>query len=224
MPSLIYPALLLLCLLLAWLMVRQAAQFLEEYAGPALTRLQQITVMVGFVAVILVMVLRQHATGISHADALRLSLLFAWGIPLVLLDWRCCWLPLRFTNGFWLSGLLVSLLPGCPVTLPAALSGSLTIFATLWLLRRLSQKLSGREGLGLGDVHLLAGLTAWAGVLPACLLGGAGFLLSLLAAVSIRPRAVPYAPWLFVLLASLALLHPLLLTGHFYDVIGIRPG
>ena len=224
MPWLIYPALLLLCLLLAWLMVRQAAQFLEEYAGPALTQLQQITVVAGFVTVILVMVLRQRSTGISNADVLRLSLLFTWGIPLVLLDWRCFWLPLRFTSGFWLSGLLLTCLPASPVTLLASLAGSGGMFAALWVFRALANRAGGEERIGLGDVHLIAGLAAWYGWEMSCLLSAAGLCLLLVSALASRQRTLPYTPWLFVFLTSLALFHPLLLTGHFYDVIGIRPG
>lgn len=224
MPWPFYPALLVLCLLLAWLMVRQAVQFLDDYAGPALTRFQQLILVAGFVAVILVMVLRQRATGISHADMLRLSLLFAWGIPLVLLDWRCFWLPLRFTSGFWLSGLLLTSLPASPVTLLASLAGSAGMFAALWVFRALANRAGGEERIGLGDVHLIAGLAAWYGWEMSCLLSAAGLLLLLVLALATRQRTLPCAPGLFVLLASLALFHPLLLTGHFYDVIGTRPG
>lgn len=221
---LIYPALLLLCLLLAWLMVRQAVQFLDEYSGPALTWFQQLTVVAGFVAVILVMVLRQSTTGMSNADVLRLSLLFAWGIPLVLLDWRCYWLPLRFTSGFWLSGLLLTLLPASPVTLLASLAGSTGMFAALWVFRALANRAGGEERLGLGDVHLIAGLAAWYGWEMSCLLSAAGLFLLLVSALASRQRTLPCAPWLFAFLAGVALFHPQLLTGHLYDVIATRPG
>lgn len=216
MPWPIYPALLLLCLLLAWLMVRQAAQFLEEHAGPALTGFQQLTVVAGFVAVILVMVLRQHATGISLADVLRLSLLFAWGIPLVLLDWRCFWLPLRFTSGFWLSGLLLTCLPASPVTLLASLAGSGGMFAALWVFRVLANRAGGEERIGLGDVHLIAGLAAWYGWEMSCLLSAAGLFLLLASALASRQRSLPCAPWLFTVLATVAMGLPQLLQGKIF--------
>lgn len=216
MPWPFYPVLLALCLLLAWLMVRQAVQFLDDYAGPALTGFQQLTVVVGFVAVILVMVQRQHVTGISPGGVLRLSLLFAWGIPLVLLDWRCFWLPLRFTSGFWLSGLLLTCLPASPVTLLASLSGSAGMFAALWVFRALANRAGGEERIGLGDVHLIAGLAAWYGWEMSCLLSAAGLFLLLVSALASRQRSLPCAPWLFTVLAAVTMGLPQLLQGKIF--------
>lgn len=218
MPWLFYSALPFLYLLLAWLMVHQAVQFLDEHYGPALTSVQRLTVMVGFITVVNV-ILRQSATGMSNGDVLRQSLLFAWGIPLVLLDWRCYWLPLRFTNGFWLNGLFLTLLPGSPVTLLASLAGSAGTFAALWAFRALANRAGGEERVGLGDVHLIAGLAAWYSWEMSCLLSAAGLFLLSVAALASRQRTLPYAPWLFMLLACVAVGFPQLIQGNFYNVI-----
>lgn len=66
----------------------------------------------------------------------------------------------------------------------------------------------------MGDVHLIAALSAWFPWQLASVLSGCAFLLFIVGALLTDKTAQPYAPWLFVLLAILAGSFPqLILTG-----------
>ena len=106
----------------ARLLVSQAQVFLQEHGGPALNRLQIWSVTFVFTCTSLVLIFGALADIASWPDVSRSIVLLAWGIPMVLLDMRNYWLPLRYTTGFWLTGLLFTLLPGSSLTLAEALS------------------------------------------------------------------------------------------------------
>lgn len=99
---------------------------------------------------------------------------------------------------------------------PAAVAGgeALGVGATVWLLRALYFKLRGFQGLGLGDVKLLAASTLWVGltgipmqILVASLsaLAAAG-VLQLAGSPMTRRTSIPFGPFLVLgLLVTLAL-------------------
>ncbi|MGK0706032.1 prepilin peptidase [Yokenella regensburgei] len=188
----------------ARLLVSQAQVFLQEHGGPALNRLQIWSVTFVFTCTSLVLIFGALADIASWPDVSRSIVLLAWGIPMVLLDMRNYWLPLRYTTGFWLTGLLFTLLPGSSLTLAEALSGSAIMFVALYGFHTAVLHLRGEEGFGLGDVHLIAALCAWFPWQLASLLSGCAFLLFVAGALLTRKTAQPYAPWLFALLAVLA--------------------
>lgn len=182
----------------------QARLFLLENDGPDLTRLQTMVTTMTFISVGMMLIwsaLNQH---ITWSDAGRYIVLLAWGIPMALLDMRNCWLPSCFTTGFWLSGMLFTFLPASPLTFTQALTSSCVMFILLYIFHTIAWRLRGEEGLGLGDVHLIAGLCAWFPWQHACVLSGWAFLLLVITALLTRRRAQPYAPWLFALLTILA--------------------
>lgn len=217
MTDLFLPALPVVCVLVARQLTGQARAFLQAHQGPALSRGLQGSITLLFTLLICALWLQYRLNSAPLAGTLRHSLLLAWGIPLVALDVLCYWLPLCFTTGFWLSGLLLTLLPGSPVSPEAALAGSAGMFAALRGLRALANQRRGDERVGLGDVHLIAGLTAWCGWEVACLLSAAAFLLLSVSSLLSRQYTLPVAPWLFALLAGVAVGCPQLISGNPYD-------
>lgn len=107
-----------------------------------------------------------------------------------------------------------------PALLASHLAGALIGFALPWLLRRAYVRLRHREGLGLGDVKLLAAAGAWLGWqgLPGVLLlGAAAALLTVLAEAVIRDRLerdrpIPFGPFLCLAFWVSWLAGPLLLA------------
>lgn len=188
-------------------LVNQARKFLQEHGGPALTRLQVWSVVALFTGTGLLILLGTLLDTVSGMMALRSLTLFCWAIPMVLLDMRNYWLPLRYTTGFWLTGILFTFLPESLLPPKEAILGSSTMFGALYLFHIGSKYLRGEEGFGLGDVHLIAALCAWYPWQIASLLSGCAFFLFVLSALLTRKTAQPYAPWLFGLLAAL--------TGYF---------
>lgn len=217
MASDILPLLLLAMITLTLVsrpLVQQASAFLQQHGGPALTCLQISSVTLVFAAAGAAVIAAALCGPLPWPGAVKLLLLLAWGVPMVLLDMRNCWLPLCYTNGFWLSGLLLTLLPGTSQTLNAALVGSGGMFLFLSAFHYGAKILRGTEGFGLGDVHLIAALCAWFPWSLASLFSGAAFLLFILSALLTNKTTQPYAPWLFSLLAVLAAGFPqLIMTG-----------
>lgn len=185
-------------------LVSQARHFLQEHEGPALTRLQVWSVICVFTGTSLVLISGALTNIASWPDVSRSIVLLAWGIPMVLLDMRNAWLPLRYTTGFWLTGLLFTRLPGSVLPLTEALFGSAIMFVVLSGFHAAVLHLRGEEGVGLGDVHLIAALCAWFPWRLASLLSGGAFLLFVAGALLTRKTVQPFAPWLFTLLAVLA--------------------
>lgn len=216
MTNLLLPALPVVCVLAARQLTGQARAFLLAHRGPALPPSLQGGITLLFTLLVCALWLQYVIAGASLAGTLRNSLLLAWGIPLVTLDVLCYWLPLCFTTGFWLSGLLLTQLPGSPLTLLSSLAGSAGMFVALWGFRALANRCRGDERVGLGDVHLIAGLAAWSGWEVACLLSAAAFLLLSVSSLVSRQYTLPVAPWLFALLAVVAVGCPQLIQGHAY--------
>lgn len=196
------------------MLVNQAKQFLLEHAGPSLTNFQIYSVKAVFIFISSVLTIEAVSGSSSYWGAGKIIGLLAWGIPMVLLDMRNYWLPLRFTTGFWVSGLLFSLLPENSITFTEAAVGSGVMFAVLYAFYLLSKFFrNGEEGFGLGDVHLIAGLCAWLPWSQASLLSGYAFLFLFFVILIKKDRYQPYAPWLFALLSCIAVYSPKLLIS-----------
>lgn len=204
-------------------LVAQAKLFLHQHNAPPLNLMQRAGVSLIFVLAGTSLLLTQMCSfldlkgvppNLNITGTAKCLLVLAWGIPMVLLDLRKCWLPLCFTNGFWISGLLFTFLPGSSQNLWQALAGSGGMFAFLYVLHAGAKRLYGEEGFGRGDVHLIAGLCAWFPWPLASLISGCGFLLFIVGALVTQKYAQPYAPWLFALLAAAAGFFPeLTITG-----------
>ncbi|BEN96597.1 prepilin peptidase [Serratia marcescens] len=185
-------------------LVHGAKQFLRKHDGPPLTRLQVRGVTIVFAGTGTVLIATTALAGFPWLGTVKILGLFACAIPMVLLDMRNYWLPLRYTSVFWLTGLLFTCLPGSTLTLTEALTGSIGMFMFLYAFHYGAKRLRGEEGFGLGDVHLIAALCAWFPWRLASVLSGCAFLLFIVGALLTKKTVQPYAPWLFALLAILA--------------------
>lgn len=175
-----------LCLCLH-LQHRQVNAFLREHHTPSLPSRLSDAVSLIYIALGIFFVYQWDISALLMFTAL---------LPLLWLDAYRHWLPLRFTNAFWCIGLLTHFLPINETLTPlSAVMNSMVIFCLMgtlwWGLKRYYK----REVLGLGDVHLIAGLFAWCSpttALHSC--GVAFFLLVLPMAVNKKPQ--PLAPYL----------------------------
>ncbi len=95
-------------------------------------------------------------------------------VTLALIDLEHGLLPDRLTLGLLWSGLALSLVPKSAVAanlveLPfpgprQAVAGAITGYATLWIINLVWRVLRKRDGLGEGDMKLVAALGAWVGI------------------------------------------------------------
>lgn len=183
-----------LCLCL-YLQRWQVNAFLREHDAPPLPDRLSDTVSLVFLMLGLFL---------TYQEKFSALLMFTALLPLLWLDTYRHWLPLRFTNAFWCIGLLTQLLSiEHDLSLLSAVLGSAVIFCIIgtvwWMLRRYHR----REVLGLGDVHLIAGLFAWLSPTAALYSCGGAFLLMLLP-MFLNKSPQPLAPYLCLsLLAGL---------------------
>lgn len=85
-----------------------------------------------------------------------------WLLSLAILDIRHFILPDALTLPLIPAGLAATSLAS-PALLPDAVLGAAAGFASFWVVREVYYRLRGREGLGFGDVKLMAGIGAWLG-------------------------------------------------------------
>lgn len=142
-----------------------------------------------------------HASGWPATLALALggSLLLA----LALVDWDTTLLPDRLTLPLLWLGLLSSEMGWIGQSLSQAFWGCAAGYGSFWLVATVFERLTGQEGLGAGDVKLLAALGAWLGpllLIPLVLLAA---LAGLVAGLAMRARGalregryVPFGPFL----------------------------
>jgi len=102
-----------------------------------------------------------------YADAPATALGLAWAVTLLvllaLIDVRTRLLPDALTLPLLWTGLGLALLGRGLVMLPEALAATMIAYVSLWLLTWLFLILRGRDGMGGGDVKLLAAIGAWIG-------------------------------------------------------------
>ncbi|WPM86305.1 hypothetical protein QNH14_23420 (plasmid) [Apirhabdus apintestini] len=176
----------LLCFCL-YLQRRQVNAFLREHDAPPLP--DRLSDAVSLVFLMLGLFL-------TYQEKFSALLMFTALLPLLWLDTFRHWLPLRFTNAFWCIGLLTQLLSiEHDLSLLSAVLGSTLMFCLMgtlwWGLKRYHR----REVLGLGDVHLIAGLLRGSLPRPHCTGCGGAFLLMLLP-MSLNKSPQPLAPYL----------------------------
>lgn len=99
---------------------------------------------------------------------------FVWGLlSLAVVDARTKLLPDMLTLPLLWLGLFMQLMPQTQsIGLEAAVWGAIAGYLPLWLLARVYQLIRKREGIGMGDLKLLAVMGAWSGawLLPQILL------------------------------------------------------
>ena len=150
-----------------------------------------------------------------------LAAVFMWMLLVAsVIDIQRGWLPDEVTGPLLWLGLLANL--GERFATPeAAVIGVVAGYGALWLVRAGFQLATGREGMGTGDLHLLAAIGAWVGwqalpglVLLAALLGLVWVAVAVLAQWRQRGDPMPFGPMLATS-GSVALLWPDLLAGFF---------
>lgn len=132
-----------------------------------------------------------------------------YGLVLVLLylayvDFQTFRLPDAITYRLIAGGLLFNMVLDIRFCSPQdAFFGAVFGFGFLWLLNKTYRLLKGRDGMGMGDAKLLAGLGAWLGwqalpaiVLMASLSGLLGGLVWLYWKKQDRSQAFPFGPFL----------------------------
>lgn len=133
---------------------------------------------------------------------LKIYLIFCWGGIFCLLDISNHWLPWRFTQSFWIAGVLFASIAGGGEGVIYALLSSLTVFSLLQGIRTITRTINSSDGLGLGDVLLISGLFAWFPWQIAACISAGGFLLVALYSLVTRCSRQPYAPGVFIVLGA----------------------
>ena len=141
--------------------------------------------------------------GVQAAGALLLT----WTlVALAVIDFDTQLLPDIMTLPLLWLGLSFALLFPAPTgftTLPAAVTGALAGYLSLWSVYHGFRLLTGKEGMGYGDFKLLAALGAWLGwqmLLPIILLSALVGAVTGIALIVIRGRdrqlPIPFGPFL----------------------------
>ncbi|MCW7763434.1 prepilin peptidase [Photorhabdus luminescens] len=195
--------------LLALILTVPAKQFIHTHHGLPLTRLQINGVITAFTLASTSLFMTESFFDANPIGTVKCLVLLAWGVPLVLLDIRNFWLPFHFTSGFWLTGILFSLLPDNTIKFTESVISSCAMFTLMRLFHYCVNRKHPEERFGLGDVHLIAALCAWVQWQLAYLLCGIGFIMFIAGALITQKHEQAYAPWLFALLAILATFFPL---------------
>lgn len=126
-----------------------------------------------------VVIWQQGITAQSLFDLVAISLL----LPLLFIDLQTQLLPDRLTLPLLILALLFAASGLSRVDFTDAVIAALLGFTVPWLLSRLFYLLRGHEGMGRGDMKLLAGLGAWLGPLTLLNLFSTATLLALLSAL-----------------------------------------
>nr|WP_281283043.1 A24 family peptidase [Verticiella sediminum] len=124
-------------------------------------------------------------------------------LALAVIDLRTLLLPDAITQPLLWAGLALNLTPHGYASLEAAVIGAMAGYLVLWVIAVGFQKLVGKEGMGQGDLKLLAALGAWFGwpALPGIILyasvAGAAVGLALLGLRRLRrDQPLPFGPFL----------------------------
>ena len=136
-------------------------------------------------------------------------LLFGWGlIALAVIDARTKLLPDALTLPLMWLGIVMQLFPQTrTIGLEAAVWGVIAGYVPLWFLAHAYLLLRGRDGLGMGDLKLLAAMGAWSGpwILPnviflSALMALTGILVHRLLRRQLTDMCAefPFGPWLIL--------------------------
>jgi leader peptidase (prepilin peptidase) / N-methyltransferase len=155
-------------------------------------------------------------------EVVRIWVLGFFLIALGVIDWREQQLPDRLTQPMLWLGLLNTLtladggyatVSGLSHQLANSVWGAIIGYSSLWLLMRVFKLLTGRDGMGLGDVKLLAAIGAWLGVsalLPVLFLASLIGLSTALSLVALRRAgladAFPFGTFLAIATFCLSVL------------------
>jgi leader peptidase (prepilin peptidase) / N-methyltransferase len=113
-------------------------------------------------------------------QALMAGFFCACLLALAWIDAETFLLPDILTQALLWMGLIGSALSLTPTSLLHSLGGAVLGYGLLWLVSRIFEILAGKEGMGQGDLKLLAGLGAWVGIgslLPLILLASVSGLI-----------------------------------------------
>ena len=150
---------------------------------------------------------RQGMTPQSLFDLLAVSLL----IPLLFIDLKTMLLPDRLTLPLLALALLFAASGYSDVGFLSSLLAAITGFAVPWLLSLTFRLLRGHEGMGRGDMKLLAGLGAWLGPLALMDIFAASSLLALASALLLLRQnpgqPFPFGPYPIVVAMGWVLLY-----------------
>lgn len=132
-------------------------------------------------------------------------IVFGWGlIALAIIDFRTMLLPDALTLPLMWMGIVLQLFPQTrTIGLEASVWGAIAGYVPLWLLAQFYHLVRHREGLGLGDLKLLAAMGAWSGaiILPIVIFMAATLALLAIISTRILRRAsmggeFPFGPWI----------------------------
>ncbi len=124
--------------------------------------------------VVLAVLLIGYLFGDAAAMMVALVCLSAF---LAIMDWSWHWLPWEWTLALWASGLAVS---GLDQHLVRTAMESGFVFLTLLLMQVGYRKFRGADGLGTGDIVLMAGICAHLGFMESWIILGAAALAALI--------------------------------------------
>ena len=133
-------------------------------------------------------------------------MLFGWGlVTLALIDARTKLLPDALTLPLLWLGISLQLFSETrSIGLESSVWGAIAGYVPLWLVAKLYRLWRGRDGLGMGDLKLLAAIGAWSGaaVLPTVMLLSSVLALFFILMVSLLRRQAdlhaefPFGPWI----------------------------
>jgi leader peptidase (prepilin peptidase)/N-methyltransferase len=162
----------------------------------------------------------------AHPATLAWCAVLAVLVALALIDADTYHLPDVLNNPLLWGGLIASAI-GWTLPLQTALLGAIAGYLSLWTLSWVFKRATGRDGMGGGDLKLLAGLCAWLGwqaLLPITLMAS---VVGLLYAVPRRLfgrmaawQEVPFGPFL----AGGGIIVILVGVDRWYEWIGIQLG
>lgn len=118
-------------------------------------------------------------------------------LVLLVIDWQTMLLPDALTLPLMWAGLLLATVDATQLSLSLAVWGAAAGYAVLWLVAEVFRKLRGIDGMGGGDLKLMAAMGAWLGpwaLLPLVLFSSLGHVLLALWLGQRREEAVPFGP------------------------------
>ncbi|MEG7665006.1 prepilin peptidase [Hafnia paralvei] len=187
----IEPIIIIFVLCGYFIQTKQIDSFLREYSEDSLG----LSIALSFSTCVFIILI---AFLPNNWERFIFGVMFLSLFPLLVLDFTKNWLPLRFTNVFWLNGILTSALPYSNVNLFSAIVLSIVVFIILRFLCAKLDSYYGREALGRGDIHLIAGCFAWFSLDVGLNFIGSSFIVMAIAMTIKRGKELPYAPFLIL--------------------------